>query len=91
MSEHPKTVTCPHRRPSSTRTSTAALSARAPLVATPRRSEGHPAGRPITAISVTFRHECDGERQCGRIWPEPATEVKTTTAELTARIGGRAE
>ncbi|WP_298182675.1 IclR family transcriptional regulator [Saccharomonospora sp.] len=51
----------------------------------------NPDGRPIAAISVTFRHECDGERECGREWPEAAAEVKTTAAELTARVGGRAE
>jgi len=25
--------------------------------------------RPVAAISVTFRHECSGQRECGRDWP----------------------
>lgn len=54
-------------------------------------------GRPIAAISVTFRHECPGEpgapaepgdRECGEVWPELAAEVRPVAAELTARIGG---
>jgi len=44
-------------------------------------------GRPVAAISVTFRHECD-ERACGRDWPEVATEVLAAAAELSTRIGG---
>jgi DNA-binding IclR family transcriptional regulator len=50
-------------------------------------------GRPIAAISVTFRHECPGgpgERECGEVWPELAAEVRPVAAELTARIGGSA-
>jgi DNA-binding IclR family transcriptional regulator len=43
--------------------------------------------RPVAAISVTFRHECD--RECGRDWPELAVEVRAAAAELSARIGHR--
>lgn len=46
----------------------------------------NPDGRPIAAISVTFRHECDAE--CGRQWPDLAAEVRASAAELTARVGG---
>lgn len=48
----------------------------------------NPDGRPIAAISVTFRHECDGDAACGRRWPELAAEVRASAAELTARVGG---
>ncbi|EHK88695.1 IclR family transcriptional regulator [Saccharomonospora azurea] len=48
----------------------------------------NPDGRPIAAISVTFRHECDGDGECGRRWPELAAEVRASAAELTARVGG---
>ncbi len=44
--------------------------------------------RPVAAISVTFRHECDDERGCGRNWPEPATGVLAAADELSTRIGG---
>ncbi len=61
-------------------------------------------GRPIAAISVTFRHVCedahhggyrhgpdqhDGDQPCGRAWPHLAEQVRETAAELTARINGR--
>lgn len=50
-------------------------------------------GRPIAAISVTFRHDCADEPghpggECGRDWPEPAAEVRAAAAELSTRIGG---
>ncbi len=52
--------------------------------------------RPSASISVTFRHACAEEEQaggapgppCGRTWPELASQVRATAAELTARIGG---
>jgi DNA-binding IclR family transcriptional regulator len=44
--------------------------------------------RPVAAISVTFRHECEPE--CGRDWPELAAEVAGAAAELSTRIGGGA-
>lgn len=44
-------------------------------------------GHPVAAISVTFRHVCDGD--CGQLWPELASEVAHAATELTARIGGR--
>lgn len=47
-------------------------------------------GRPSAAISVTFRHPCDGDEPCGRTWPELARQVRHTAAELTHRISGRA-
>jgi len=43
-------------------------------------------GRPIAAISTTFRHECAAE--CGETWPELAAETRRAAAELTSRIGG---
>ncbi|SFB61578.1 transcriptional regulator, IclR family [Amycolatopsis marina] len=46
-------------------------------------------GRPLAAISVTFRHVCEAE-PCGRTWPELAAEVARTATELTVRLGGRA-
>ncbi|EID52744.1 IclR family transcriptional regulator [Saccharomonospora xinjiangensis] len=49
-----------------------------------------PTGTPIAAVSVTFRHECDRERECGQDWPEQAAEVRASAAELTARVGGHA-
>ncbi|MFC4001860.1 IclR family transcriptional regulator [Prauserella oleivorans] len=45
-------------------------------------------GRPMAAISVTFRHPCEGA-ECGETWPELATRVRRAAGELTARIGGR--
>jgi DNA-binding IclR family transcriptional regulator len=45
-------------------------------------------GRPIAAISVTFRHLCPGDTGCGERWPELATEVRRAAVELTTRIGG---
>ena len=45
-------------------------------------------GRPIAAISSTFRHECVVE--CGEIWPELAAETRRAAEELTGRIGGSA-
>ncbi|MBP2474517.1 DNA-binding IclR family transcriptional regulator [Crossiella equi] len=44
-------------------------------------------GRPVAAISVTVRHECEPE--CGQTWPELAAEAVTAAAGLTSRIGGR--
>ncbi|WP_020496396.1 IclR family transcriptional regulator [Sciscionella marina] len=44
-------------------------------------------GRPVAAISVTFRHVCAGD--CANTWPELAAEVRAAAGELTARIGGR--
>lgn len=45
--------------------------------------------RPVAAISVTFRHECAGARECGLDWPDPAADVLAAAAELSARIGHR--
>jgi DNA-binding IclR family transcriptional regulator len=45
--------------------------------------------RPVASISVTFRHECPGERECGRDWPGPAAEVRRAATELSTRIGRR--
>ncbi|PRX43591.1 IclR family transcriptional regulator [Prauserella shujinwangii] len=45
-------------------------------------------GRPMAAISVTFRHVCDGA-ECGGTWPDLADQVRRTATELTTRIGGR--
>jgi DNA-binding IclR family transcriptional regulator len=45
--------------------------------------------RPVAAISVTFRHECPGERECGQDWPELAAEVAAAAGELSTRIGHR--
>jgi DNA-binding IclR family transcriptional regulator len=47
-------------------------------------------GRPLAAISVTFRHHCASEPKiCGDTWPELAAQVRRTAAELTTRIGGQ--
>ncbi|HEX5407584.1 MAG TPA: IclR family transcriptional regulator [Pseudonocardiaceae bacterium] len=43
--------------------------------------------RPVAAISVTFRHECEVE--CGQDWPDLAGEVRAAAAELSMRIGRR--
>lgn len=45
--------------------------------------------RPVAAISVTFRHECSDERDCGQDWPDLAEDVRAAAAELSARIGHR--
>ncbi|KAA5832847.1 IclR family transcriptional regulator [Saccharopolyspora hirsuta] len=45
-------------------------------------------GHPIAAISVTFRHPCEGQ-ECGATWPDLAGQVHRTAAELTTRISGR--
>lgn len=45
-------------------------------------------GHPIAAISMTFRHQCDGPRACGETWPELASSVRAAARELTARVGG---
>jgi len=45
--------------------------------------------RPVAAISVTFRHECPDERDCGLDWPELAADVRAAAAELSTRIGHR--
>ncbi|MEU5694191.1 IclR family transcriptional regulator [Actinosynnema sp. NPDC020468] len=55
-------------------------------VATPVFDHG---GRPIAAITVTFRHVCDDE--CGQVWPELAEETTKAADALTERIGGRRE
>jgi DNA-binding IclR family transcriptional regulator len=44
--------------------------------------------RPVAAISVTFRHDCPGLRDCGQYWPELAEPVLAAVAELSGRIGG---
>ena len=44
--------------------------------------------RPVAAISVTFRHECDDEHRCGQDWPDLAAAVRGAAAELSTRIGG---
>lgn len=46
-------------------------------------------GHPIAAISMTFRHACDGDRPCGRTWPELAASVRAAARQLTVRIGGK--
>ncbi|MGY0233558.1 IclR family transcriptional regulator [Longispora urticae] len=56
-------------------------------------------GRPVAAISVTFRHQCEtegrgartaaGPGECGERWPDLAAEVCHAAAQLTTRIGGR--
>jgi DNA-binding IclR family transcriptional regulator len=46
--------------------------------------------RPVAAISVTFRHVCPQQRECGQDWPELATAVRRAAIELSTRIGGRA-
>lgn len=46
-------------------------------------------GHPIAAISMTFRHRCEGPQACGRTWPEPAASVRAAARELTTRIGGQ--
>ena len=46
-------------------------------------------GRPIAAISTTFRHECAVE--CGETWPDLAAETRRAADELTSRIGGLRE
>jgi DNA-binding IclR family transcriptional regulator len=43
-------------------------------------------GRPIAAISATFRHVCPEE--CGETWPDLAAEVLKAAAEMTTRVGG---
>jgi DNA-binding IclR family transcriptional regulator len=45
--------------------------------------------RPVAAITVTFRHDCDhpDEQECGQTWPELAAEVATAATELSTRIG----
>jgi DNA-binding IclR family transcriptional regulator len=47
--------------------------------------------RPVAAISVTFRHECPAEHDCGQDWPDLATDVLAAAAELSTRIGHRPE
>jgi hypothetical protein len=42
----------------------------------------------MAAFSVTFRHLCPDEKECGRSWPELAEAVRRAAVELTARIGG---
>lgn len=44
---------------------------------------------PTAAISVTFRHPCDGPN-CTNTWPDLAEHVKHAADELTTRISGRA-
>ncbi|WP_016701544.1 IclR family transcriptional regulator [Actinoalloteichus spitiensis] len=45
-------------------------------------------GRAVAAVSLTFRHVCEGADECGREWPDLAVPVTRTAEELTARIGG---
>lgn len=45
-------------------------------------------GRPIAAISCTFRHECPGARECGQTWTELAAQTRRAADELTVRVGG---
>jgi DNA-binding IclR family transcriptional regulator len=59
------------------------VTARFASVAAPVLDHG---GRPIAAISTTFRHECASE--CGETWPDLAAETRRAAAELTSRIGG---
>ncbi|SNR86678.1 transcriptional regulator, IclR family [Haloechinothrix alba] len=44
---------------------------------------------PIAAISMTFRHPCDGKRACSETWPALAAAVRGAARELTSRLGGR--
>jgi DNA-binding IclR family transcriptional regulator len=53
-------------------------------------------GRPMAAVSMTFRHPCEGSSSpsgpgsgCGATWPELAEPIRRTAVELTARIGGQ--
>jgi DNA-binding IclR family transcriptional regulator len=46
-------------------------------------------GHPIAAVSMTFRHECPGERPCGETWPRRAAAVRDVARELTQRLRGR--
>lgn len=48
-------------------------------------------GHPLAALSMTFRHACEGDRPCGEHWPEVADPVRIAARRLTARIGGRSE
>jgi DNA-binding IclR family transcriptional regulator len=43
-------------------------------------------GRPIAAISATFRHVCT--EPCTETWPDLAAEVRNAAAEMTTRVGG---
>jgi len=46
-------------------------------------------GRPIAAISTTFRHVCPNPANaCADTWPDIAAEVQRSAQELTLRIGG---
>lgn len=45
-------------------------------------------GRPVAAISATFRHECPGQDECGETWPNLAADVLKAAAEMTTRVGG---
>ncbi|MEU6645872.1 IclR family transcriptional regulator [Saccharomonospora sp. NPDC046836] len=45
-------------------------------------------GRPMAAMSVTFRHLCDGAG-CTETWAELAAQVRQAADELTTRIGGQ--
>lgn len=45
-------------------------------------------GHPIAAISMTFRHHCDGVRPCGDAWPQLAAPVRAAAHEVTVRLGG---
>lgn len=46
-------------------------------------------GHPIAAISMTFRHRCEGPVPCGECWPPLAAAVRSAANELTARVGGQ--
>jgi DNA-binding IclR family transcriptional regulator len=45
-------------------------------------------GRPIAAISTTFRHLC-ADGSCGETWPDLAAETTRTADELSGRLSGR--
>ncbi|MBB3661680.1 MULTISPECIES: IclR family transcriptional regulator [Prauserella salsuginis group] len=54
-------------------------------------------GRPLAAISLTFRHRCTDENdrsekaadiECGETWPDLAGRVRRAAGELTTRVGG---
>lgn len=43
---------------------------------------------PTAAISLTFRHVCEGSAECGQTWPDLAAEVRRVAAELGERVRG---
>jgi DNA-binding IclR family transcriptional regulator len=46
-------------------------------------------GRPVAAVSATFRHLCPDARECAMTWPELAAEVRSAANELTGRLRGQ--